>query len=141
MYRRFFNCPVYYHSKLRLPYAIVLRTVDKQQVPITVYQGMYGWKQLFVRPTRMFDDDVTLENGNVVKRFVRCGNKKTETVTVAEHHFVTPTESADDPTMFRNFYNENMNITEIVKKENGFVVDSEMLVGDFEIDFQPVCKV
>ena len=51
-------------------YKFILECTNSETLePMVVYEAMYGDHQIWVRPKRMFDETVTLPNGETVKRF------------------------------------------------------------------------
>lgn len=51
-------------------YRFILECTDSETLePMIVYEAMYGDHQVWVRPKKMFDEMVTLPNGETVKRF------------------------------------------------------------------------
>ena len=51
-------------------YKFILECTNSETLePMVVYEAMYGDHQIWVRPKKMFDETVTLPNGETVKRF------------------------------------------------------------------------
>ncbi len=66
---------IYRHFKGNLYKALFLANDSETTEKMVVYQALYGEKEIWVRPLKMWNESVTLPNGEVVKRFSHVDNQ------------------------------------------------------------------
>jgi hypothetical protein len=68
-----FKSGIYRHFKGNLYEALFLATDSENLQPMVVYKALYGDNGVWVRPLSMWNEEVTLPNGDNVKRFTYIG--------------------------------------------------------------------
>jgi len=71
-----FKSGIYRHFKGNLYEALFLATDSENLQPIVVYKALYGDGGIWVRPFSMWNEEVTLPNGDRVKRFTYVGENQ-----------------------------------------------------------------
>lgn len=66
---------IYRHFKGNLYKALFLANDSETTEKMVVYQALYGEKEIWVRPLKMWNESVTLPSGEVVKRFTYVENQ------------------------------------------------------------------
>ena len=66
---------IYRHFKGNLYKALFLANDSETTEKMVVYQALYGEKEIWVRPLKMWNENVTLQSGEVVKRFSYVENQ------------------------------------------------------------------
>lgn len=66
---------IYRHFKGNLYKALFLANDSETTEKMVVYQALYGEKEIWVRPLKMWNENVTLPSGEVVKRFSYVENQ------------------------------------------------------------------
>lgn len=59
----------YKHYKGNMYEVIGIANHSETLEKMVIYKALYGEKEIWVRPLEMWDNDITLEDGSVVKRF------------------------------------------------------------------------